>query len=401
MSKRTIEPLLQPNKFDLWWIDGSDTLAGEQLPVQYKAHHTMTVHVNIRGGADAAIVYSLTTLLEAGYDYIGIVENDVLLEPDWFEPTMSLFEPRVGAVSARSYEDRVLFQCDGYAVMHNLGAGMVIFSREAAHHILNTYRTGHTIDNRAVFGSLAGVDIAARWCFRDAIQTLTADWSFDAQLARVGLQSRALTPAKTRSLDPNHAGFGLREVREPLDVFRDPDGLRAYEKALAHRRRHRHELVEPAGGAVLRLHGAQAGQHIVFAHHMRQMVKPGGAFLEATGADSDWRLRWSQGFGPFGWQAARSGAKVKFPLFGQAALVVMTKRKGCHIRVFTDSSDISPEIPDTGEIVGLSIPGRMETREVQVSCDEGAVILGLQCGQIQPWFRSSAFFRHYHLPPVA
>ena len=60
----------------------------------------------------------------------------------------------VGAVSARCYEDRILIQRAGYTVCHNLGAGMIMFTRKAAELVLQNYRTVWTTENRLLFSQL-------------------------------------------------------------------------------------------------------------------------------------------------------------------------------------------------------------------------------------------------------
>ena len=116
LSKRTIKPLLQPDKFDLWWIDGSDTQAGEALPESYRAlarreghrNPIQAVRQNVKGGADTAVVYALTEMLKAGYEYVGICgESMCFFIPIGLAPhSLCSNEERlkdlsVGAVSAR------------------------------------------------------------------------------------------------------------------------------------------------------------------------------------------------------------------------------------------------------------------------------------------------------------
>src|SRR5262245_1838659 len=227
LSARTIEPLLS-STFDCWWLDGSDTKAGEDLPWTFRGK-VHSIHSNVRGGADAAIVYALSTLYDAGYEFIGLCENDVLLPRDWFSKTMDLFyrmyDPPfpVGAVSARCYEDRILLQRDGYAVCHNIGAGHVIFRREVVPLILDHYRTGWTTTNRRVFAQRCGLDIGAWWAFRGGQHWLTADWHFDTVLAAHGYASLALTPSDVEMIgqDPPLEEQGLRIAREPVEALRN------------------------------------------------------------------------------------------------------------------------------------------------------------------------------------
>src|SRR5882757_2638305 len=93
LSKRTIVPLLQPDKFDLWWIDGSDTPQGHNLlETIAKRNPNIKARTNVKGGADPAVVYAITEMLKHDYTHVGLVENDVLLHADWLGPTMALFE---------------------------------------------------------------------------------------------------------------------------------------------------------------------------------------------------------------------------------------------------------------------------------------------------------------------
>ena len=158
------------------------------------------------------------------------LENDVLLDEDWFTPTMELFEKgkqdglEVGAVSARSYVDRVLIQRDGYAVMHNLGAGMVIFTREAARAVLHSFRTHWWPANRVLFGQLAGIDLATYAAFKGGEHFVSTDWGFDAQLASRGFASLALTPAKCQMIGQKwplkDQGLELTTTDKSIDRYR-------------------------------------------------------------------------------------------------------------------------------------------------------------------------------------
>src|SRR5229473_6556328 len=203
-------PILRKGQHALLWSDGStdeDALAffaRNQMPATES-------YAGVRGGADSGIAHSLTRLLQhpAQYTHMGLVEADVLLDPDWLEPTFALFEKgkadglEVGAVSPRSYVDRVLIQRDGYAVMHNIGAAAIIFTRAAAEIVLRTFRTHWWPDNVRLFAQLSGIDLRTYAAFRGNDQFVTTDWGFEAQLARCGLASLALTPAKCTMIGQN------------------------------------------------------------------------------------------------------------------------------------------------------------------------------------------------------
>lgn len=403
LSKRTIEPLLQPDKFDLWWVDGSSTLEGQELPEDYS--HGMFVRDGIRGGADAAIVYAFTVTLNdsANYTHVGLVENDVLLADGWFEQTMALFERgrqeglNVGAASPRCYEDRILIQREDYAVMHNLGAGVVIFTREAARHILDSYRNAWSVDNRLTFGQLAGIDIGPTWAFKGGTHWLTADWGFDATLARTGLASLALTPSLCEMIGqtPSLEEQGLRMATGAV-----PDHL-----AEAEFDRYKRNLARVYNGeATIPFKNFTnppelGGGYMYFAHQVGQI----GA--TRWSAIKDWRLKWSQGFGPFAFRAAEAGAAIEIPVAGPCDVMVSGGLNGGCVSVVDDRSGyqcdptLQPEGPST-QVFNLVIPGPPVTREITLTAlDPGVVFYGLRTHMPQ-MIDHSFQFDHSHLPPV-
>src|SRR6266705_883147 len=168
LTKQTIEPLLSTD-LAVYWADASVSEEGIRFPKSCG----ITAE---RGfvGAEAAIAWKVSKVLAASenYTHIGLIENDVLLEANWLEPTLALFEKgekdgfSVGAVSPRSYVDRVLIQREGYAVMHNIGAGAIIFTREAAEIVLRSFRTHWWLDNIRLFAQLSGIDLRTYAAFR-------------------------------------------------------------------------------------------------------------------------------------------------------------------------------------------------------------------------------------------
>ena len=97
LSEQSIQSLLN-HPIDIFLCDGSTTEEGKAFPYsiansQANFEARIFVHSDVRGGPDAAVAYALTTMLKGGdYEYVGLVENDVLLHPDWFGPTMALFD---------------------------------------------------------------------------------------------------------------------------------------------------------------------------------------------------------------------------------------------------------------------------------------------------------------------
>lgn len=391
LTQQTVPALLQPDKFDLWWIDGSSTLLGQEEPERY--NHGMHVVGGVRGGADSAIVYALTEMLKCKYDVVGLCENDVLLHDFWFEATMALFEKgkadglSVGAVSPRCYVDRVLLQRDGYAVCHNLGAGIVLFTREAAQLILKFYRTGWWHDNRAVFGQLSGLDIGRWGCFRGNEQCTTADWHFDAVLAQHGLASLALTPSPVDMIgqEPSLEEQGLVLAREPIEERRDDLAFATFQgrTAMIRSGAWKPDTIKP-------IH-QHMGMQTHFAHQLTNLEFERGG---------DWRLQWSQGFGPFVYRA-NTESKMCLMLFGPVTFLVSGGKHGAKVTIRdTDSGyEISPELP-AGEqqIAQLQVPGGMAYRGIVMTCAPGAVFYGVQTSEPQPV--TSSRFDYHSLPPV-
>lgn len=379
LSRQSVAPLLQPDKFDLWWVDGSLTIEGQELPEEY--NHGMHVVRGVRGGADAAIVYSLTEMLKAGYEIIGLCENDVLLHADWFGPTTRLFERgaadglEVGAVSPRCYEDRVLIQREGYAVCHNLGAGVVLFSRRAVELILQNYRTGWWPDSRAIFSQLCGLDIGRWGAFRTNAQHVTADWHFDVILAQHGLASLALTPSPVEMIgqDPPLEDQGLTLVKESVELLRNNEVFDHFASSTAMVRAglFNPDVVQP------HLRASGSG-HIYFAH---QLPHASGEPVYA----GDWKLKWSAGFGPFAWEAVEDA--VAFPtLFGSVAFLVAGGKEGAKVIIRDTESgyEIAPAIPAGDQIALLQVPGDMRYRTISFRAEPGALFYGVQTNEPQP-----------------
>jgi hypothetical protein len=385
LTKQTIAPLLK-GPFDLHWFDGSATKQGQTFFKAFdKAVTTMKARETLTGGSCRYIVYALTTLLARGYEYIGLVENDCLLDDDWFEPTMALFETEglnVGAVSARCYEDRILIQRDGYAVMHNLGAGMIVLRCDAAALILQQYRTGMTSENRKVFGLLSGIDIAAFWAFRGSDHMLVADWTWDRMLAQRGMCSLASTPAKATQLE-DIAAIGLTMAERWVDERRD-------DKAFA-RYRSDFKWAIPGQPYDLLVHN---GQHVFFAH---QLPMIGGVY------SGDWRFKWSLGYGCFAWKSAGT-ASLQVPVFGPCELVVSGGEAGGKLHVkdelgFEAMPELYPE-GEQGQVLRMAIPGTVHYRTLEVTAlDSGVTIYGLITREPQPIY-PGVKFDFNSLPPL-
>lgn len=410
LTKRTIEPLLS-KEFHLWWIDGSTEDAARRFfDAQQRAAHVAIT--NVVGGADAAIVYALSHMLDSPEDFthVGLVENDVLLTDNWFERLMCLFSGTsdlnaaghidgllVGAASVRCYADRMLIQRDGYllpkghgyAVMHNLGAGMVLFTRQAAELILQHYRTGWTTHNRQVFARLSGIDIGRYWAFKGQEHWLTADWGFDRVLAAHGLASVACTPSCCEMIGqvPPLADQGLILVDKPIREFENEEAFRRFvHKTKAIRAG---ELILPSEAR----HHDQDGE-IIFPHQIRRLP---------VGVECGWQTRWTQGFGPFSFLVPDDAytSTVVFEITGPCRIMLNGGETGGKFRIRSASTgyEIEPVL-QSGIVMAAHVPAHgLRPHQITVEgLTPGVLFQGIQCSLSQPIvpFR----FRHFVLPPV-
>ncbi len=401
LTRQSIQPLLHGD-YHLLWIDGSDTEEGQNAAVEL-AYPRARPYGNVRGGAGAAIVFALTTMLDSpeNYTHVGLVEQDVLLPNDWFEPTMRLFgldSPcgmMVGAVSTRAYQDRVLFQRDGYAVMHNLGAGQIVLTRDAARIVLDTFRTAWTTDNRRIFSLLSGIDIGVYWAFRTNEHPLTADFHWDATLAAHGYASLALTPSPGEMIgqNPPLAEQGLMIVKEPSALT--PVGEAAFETYINRLRGIR--IGELDIGIETRFQYDPCGTWSYFPHQMHMLR---GVY------SGDWRLKENRAWGTFAWQAGDGETPVlDIPIFGPCAVLVSGGEHGGKVEVldshsgFKATPDLVPE-GETGQILQIQVPAGVQYSYLRLTAlAPGVKFFGIQTREKQSWLPLSRF-DYSNLPPV-
>lgn len=400
LTRQTIQPLLQPDQFDLFWCDGSQTDEGKGL---FGAIDNPSIFKHeAYGGSCRTIVYALTRMLEAPlrfdegltaeydfreYDYVGLIESDILLEPDWFVPTMNLFAIgdaqglNVGAVSARNFEDRVLIQRDGYSVNHNLGAGCIIFKREAAELILQQYRTGMTGENRKVFSMRSGIDIGSYWAFRGAEHMLVADWTWDWMLAQHGMCSLALTPSKAMHLE-NLEKMGLKLVTEPLEHLRNDAAFEMFRDTTA-------QLPTTPNG--FQCHN---GEWTIFPH---QIPMIGGSYTP------DWKFKWSLGFGCFAWKSEEFSG-IRIPVLGSLEILISGGEKGGRVLIedengFSIRPELQPEAT-TGTLMCIIPGGNYSYRTVRITAlTAGVVFYGIRTREAQPVL-PDVRFNFESLPPL-
>ena len=405
LSKQSLIPLLDgahAGQFDLFINDGSDTKEGEEF-ADHAGYPTAFVTHNVRGGADSAIVYALSLMLNHAkrYAFCCLVENDVLLSGDWFDRCIQLFDLgardglAVGAVSARSYEDRILIQRDDYAIMHNLGAGMIMLTREAAELVLRNFRTGWWHDNRSVFAQLSGLDIGRWGAFRGNNQQVGSDWHFETVLAKHGLAALAVTPALCTMIGqvPPLAEQGLTLVEKPVELLRNEEAFRKFAGCTEAIRSGIFELPMPQFSKLA------DGAHTFYPHQIEAL---NGTY------EGDWRLHWCMGFGPFAYRAEHAGfqlCQATIPVFGPCSFLVGGGKNGGTVRVedLVSGYKSEPELPPEGEqttILQIVVPAGVSYREVKLTAlTTGIVFYGLQTQEPQPYL-PSVKFEHSRLPPV-
>lgn len=396
LSQQSIKPLLLNPDIDLWIIDGSQAESGRHFAETFVPARDVNVRCNITGGADAAIVYALTTLLnETESPYVGICEQDVLLHPDWLGPTLALFERGraeglcVGAVSARCYDDRILCQRDGFALCHNLGSGHIILTRQAARILLDHYRSPWSIENRRTFCQLSGVDPGRYWAFGGSQQFLTVDWGFDAVLARHGLASVALCPAACQMIgqDPPLEAQGLRLADKPVELLRNDKAFYRFVHETARIRGSKISLGDQRLAYV-------GDSWIAFAHQIGLL---GGKYA------GEWRSVWSQGFGPFCYEAYRirieddgysttsDYPEVYVPISGTCSFIVSGGKTGGKVELTDTQSgyQVSPELPPEGpdrQTVQLAVPGVVTHRTIRLRMlTPGVRFYGVRVQEPQPY----------------
>ncbi len=229
-TKQTIESMDADGGYDLIWNDGSDDPEARALPKKFQFRKARLVEVNydVRGGPDRSICLGLKRLLDLGYDYVGLIENDIVLQPGWFGRLMDLFRlaaaDRVacGAATVRSYEGRVLEHRSGYSLNWGTGAGMILFSRPAAEVILRQYsKLKMSAGSMNKFYSrlfqidlnLGVQDNDGRAVGHDA--WLTLDWGYTPMLYLHGYASVGSIPSLARDLEFPPGHFMLSDYVRP------------------------------------------------------------------------------------------------------------------------------------------------------------------------------------------
>jgi hypothetical protein len=215
---QTVQSLDAEGGYDLIWNDGSTESGVPAMAENFKFKNAKLVEINrgVTGGAERAVCFGLSRLLELGYDYVGLIENDLIFRPGWFSGLMKLFSQAAadgivcGSATARSFESHVLEYRSGYGLQCDTGAGMVLFSRPAAEIIMEMYEEPSSLQLtthswQKFYADLFGLDLrkfSPFWAFPpERAFPCTLDWGYTPSLYLNGYASLSTIPSYVTDLE--------------------------------------------------------------------------------------------------------------------------------------------------------------------------------------------------------
>ena len=358
----------EADKFDLFVVDGSRTEDGQKKAFELSSMpRVRKVHTDVGGGADFAILYSLSMMLDAGYDYLGLIENDVLLERGWFDRIFALFEMgyKVGSVSARCYSDRILEFKGDYAVMANIGAGMVLFSRAGAEAVLDYYRSGSLSEYRFAPLYMRGLVAPTPHEASNPNEkyNLSADWFFESSMMARDMVSLACVPSMARSVDQTDEVFQTSGREVSVDDGESPSIIKP----------------PPCFGNFDPEFG-----FIAQPHHFLSFFR------------GDCKLTWAKHFGPFGMKM-NEGGSLTVPAFGDRMGVLLEMPTGSSLEVSVDGNVMQESRPGLGwRQIGLGDFGKHVASFSFKGCSPSTVMT-LSFPVPQPWFKDGYGLRYKSL----
>ncbi|HEY0184241.1 MAG TPA: hypothetical protein VGC09_15635 [Rhodopila sp.] len=295
LTRLTAAPLIDDRNIDLYWFDGSTTASGQQLPAELCAGRAAIcqLHLGVVGGPDCAIMYALETLRAQAYDYLILVENDVLLSGDWLRAMHAAVAQakaagfNVGGATVRVFDRRVLSFNDTYCLMLNAGAGFIALTPPAVDIVMANYRT---LDGEELLQQIrqrTGKDFSATVEFEPSWR-LSADFTYDLMLYLHGYVVVAPPVTHARMIDGTvlsrvrlvtSAGQHLPELRslitEPGQITNDPPCFSRFQAS-------------PLSSRLL-----------IGCHQLLVAVNAPDA-REPVRLEGSWHRTWLQGLGPFG-----------------------------------------------------------------------------------------------------
>lgn len=387
LSAQTAPTALSEADSDGFWLDGSNTPEGCEFPfsVADRLPALREIHRGVDGGPDRAIVYGLSYLLARGYKYLALVENDVLLSPEWLPAAISAMQRaaadglRVGAATVRTYDRRILFVRPGYAVMFNIGAGMLVLTRDAAEAVLATYRSTSGREIIRVCKKMTDGEIG-QICERGMSEAYlySADWFFDCALMQMGLASVGTLPALARNIDADQAAtLGIQPVSEAQPAAGlAPALFRIYQRNLY--------CAAQTADSIGYCFDPQLDRFIVFPHQFAPQAYSG-----------EWKMKWRQAFGPFELHPSNTGDTLHLELTnGSCDVMLHTTDHDKHCRVIAGGSVNDFVYPGKGSFtVHVPAPGKQSSLAIEVQPDPGVAVSAIVFTEPQPWFRGLANWR--------
>jgi len=199
---------------------------------------------------------------------------------------------------------------------------------------------------------------------------------FEAQLARRGLASLALTPSKCTMIGQNppleQQGLVLTtQLHNDLRADGDTRSFELYRESLAYLRNGVASFESP--GMIHR-----DGASMLFFPHQ----------LKAIGASwfGNRELQWAQGFGPFAYRAGEGGMSLSVHISGPCSLLVSGGINGAGVIIEDRRSGFkaTPNLPpEADHPISIQVPGGPVPRRVTIDLDCGAVFYGLACNEPQ------------------
>lgn len=381
-TTQTAPALLRTEGIDVIWVDGSVTEDGKALPLLWadKTSVIREVHHEVRGGPDVAILYSLKRLYDLGYDYCGILENDVLLEDGWLDRLMELFSwgerngIAVGGATVCSFKARELVDFGPAAVISHLGACMAVFPRAVIPLLLAHYRTSTIGEVRSLFRRLWRLDIQEWEEGRN--YALSTDCFYASILATMGYACLATVPTAARSIDEHLVGPNWR-YSEGSDAEAPENAARA-------------RLFLNTHMPLVRRHGplAMVADHYGpgWTVYMPQVLWRASGYLRLTGEPT---YRWLQNYGPFAVTLQKPGEGIALSFFGKSMNFIFSSgAESGSISVTVNGITARCSLAKEAGLHVLPIQGVGEMTEVTLTAegDGLAVLAALRFAEEQPWF---------------
>jgi len=206
-SRQTLMTLDSEKGFDLLWVDGSETPEGRALTDEFRPRnfHLIEVLKDVKG-KDKACYLGMDKLFAMGYDYIGLVENELSFEPGWFRRLLQLFELAaeeglaVGEATVRNFNSRVIEYRDRYTINWNTGAGMALWSRAGFQLIRQMCDQMSARKINRFYAESLGIDLGEALFRGRPDRMMSCDWTYEVALYQNGLAAVGSIPSLVRDL---------------------------------------------------------------------------------------------------------------------------------------------------------------------------------------------------------